>query len=252
VTLSAFHQGGNVVIQVADDGRGLNREKLIAKARERNVPISENPGDAEVWQLIFAPGFSTAVEVTDVSGRGVGMDVVKRNIESLGGRVDLSSAVGQGATVTIRMPLTLAIMDGMSVGVGEEVYIVPLTAVIESLRPKSEDLKTMAGSGRVVQVRGDYLPVVALHEAFGLEPKSVRPEEGILVIVESAGSRAALHVDDLLGQNQVVIKSLESNYRKVEGISGATIMGDGSVAMILDVGEIVRLGRQDAPVRAVA
>ncbi|MES2719373.1 MAG: chemotaxis protein CheW [Pseudomonadota bacterium] len=244
VTLTACHQGGSVVIEIRDDGRGLNREKLLAKARERGVFVPENPTDQDIWQLIFAPGFSTAETVTDVSGRGVGMDVVRRNIEQLGGRVELQSVTGQGTTISIRLPLTLAIMDGMSVGIGENNYIVPLTTIIESLRPRPEDVKSVAGSGRVVYVRGEYLPLVALHEVFGLTPLSDRPELGILIIVDTECGRAALFVDELLGQRQVVIKSLESNYRKVPGISAATIMGDGSVSMILDVSEVLRLAKR--------
>jgi len=244
VTLTACHQGGSVVIEIKDDGRGLNREKLLAKAIERQVPVPENPTDQDIWQLIFAPGFSTAETVTDVSGRGVGMDVVRRNIEQLGGRVELSSMTGKGTTISIRLPLTLAIMDGMSVGIGENTYIVPLTTIIESLRPRQEDVKSVAGSGRVVFVRGEYLPLVALHEVFSLIPHSDRPDQGILIIVDTESGRAALFVDELLGQRQVVIKSLESNYRKVPGISAATIMGDGSVSMILDVSEVVRLAKR--------
>lgn len=244
VTLTACHQGGSVVIEIHDDGRGLNRDKLLAKARERNVFVPENPSDQDIWQLIFAPGFSTAEAVTDVSGRGVGMDVVRRNIEQLGGRVELTSVTGKGTTISIRLPLTLAIMDGMSVGIGDNTYIVPLTTIIESLRPRQEDVKSVAGSGRVVFVRGEYLPLVALHEVFGLTPISNRPEQGILIIVDTECGRAALFVDELLGQRQVVIKSLESNYRKVPGISAATIMGDGSVSMILDVSEVVRLAKR--------
>lgn len=248
LTLSAYHQGGSVVIKIQDDGKGFDRDRILAKARERNIPLSDTPTDQEVWNLIFAPGFSTADTVTDVSGRGVGMDVVRRNIENLGGRVDLQSAPGIGTTITIRLPLTLAIMDGMSVGIGEQNYIVPLTAIIESMRPLPKDLKSLVGhngsKGRLVLVRGEYLPLVALHEVFNIEPKSAEPEKGILIIVDTESGRAALFVDELLGQRQVVIKSLESNYRKVPGISAATIMGDGSVSMILDVSEAVRLGRR--------
>ena len=255
LTLSAYHQGGSVVIKIQDDGKGFDRDRILAKARERNLPLSDTPSDQEVWNLIFAPGFSTADTVTDVSGRGVGMDVVRRNIENLGGRVDLQSAQGHGTTITIRLPLTLAIMDGMSVGIGEQNYIVPLTAIIESMRPVPKDLKSLVGhdgsKGRLVLVRGEYLPLVALHEVFNIEPKSAEPENGILIIVDTESGRAALFVDELLGQRQVVIKSLESNYRKVPGISAATIMGDGSVSMILDVSEAVRLGRRHS-VAAVA
>jgi len=244
VTLTACHQGGSVVIEIRDDGRGLNRDKLLAKARERGIFVPENPTDQDIWQLIFAPGFSTAETITDVSGRGVGMDVVRRNIEQLGGRVELNSVTGKGTTISIRLPLTLAIMDGMSVGIGENNYIVPLTTIMESLRPRPEDVKSVAGTGRVVYVRGEYLPLVALHEVFGLTPISDKPEQGILIIVDTECGRAALFVDELLGQRQVVIKSLESNYRKVPGISAATIMGDGSVSMILDVSEVLRLAKR--------
>jgi len=244
ITLSAFHQGGSVVIQIEDDGRGLSRDKLLAKAREKQVHVPENPTDQDVWNLIFAPGFSTAEAVTDISGRGVGMDVVRRNIEHLGGRVELTSHTGKGTIISIRLPLTLAIMDGMSVGIGDQTYIVPLTAIIESLRPLPEDVKSVSGQERLVFVRGEYLPLVALHDVFSLTPKTSRPDEGILIIVDTESGRAALFVDELLGQRQVVIKSLESNYHKVPGISAATIMGDGSVSMILDVSEVVRLGKR--------
>ncbi|MDO9622217.1 MAG: chemotaxis protein CheW, partial [Moraxellaceae bacterium] len=252
LTLSAFHQGGSVIIQIKDDGAGLNRDRILNKARERGLNVTENPTDQEVWALIFAPGFSTADVVSDVSGRGVGMDVVRRNIESLGGRVDIASETGLGTTITIRLPLTLAIMDGMSIGVGDQLYIVPMTAIIESLRPAASDIKFIAGQGRLVFVRGEYLPMIALYEVFGLKPVQKNPEDGILVIVDTELGRAALFVDELLGQRQVVIKSLESNYRKVPGISAATIMGDGSVSMILDVSETVRLGRRSTPLALVS
>lgn len=252
LTLSAFHQGGSVIIQIKDDGAGLNRERILSKARERGLSVPESPTDQEVWALIFAPGFSTADVVSDVSGRGVGMDVVRRNIESLGGRVDIASETGLGTTISIRLPLTLAIMDGMSIGVGDQLYIVPMTAIIESLRPAASDIKFIAGQGRLVFVRGEYLPMIALYEVFGLKPAQKNPEDGILVIVDTELGRAALFVDELLGQRQVVIKSLESNYRKVPGISAATIMGDGSVSMILDVSETVRLGRRSTPLALVS
>ena len=243
LTLCASHQGGNIVIEVSDDGGGLNRERILSKAQERGLAVSDSMSDQDVWQLIFAPGFSTAEVVTDVSGRGVGMDVVKRNIEGMGGRVELSSVPGHSTTVTIRLPLTLAILDGMSVAVKDEVFIVPLGYIVESLQPTPTDVKTVAGQGRVVAVRGEYLPVVALHSILGIEPRTVQPHEGILVVIESDGSKAALFVDELVGQHQVVIKSLETNYRKVPGISAATIMGDGRVALILDVAALVRMSR---------
>lgn len=244
ITLRASHQGGSVVIEVMDDGAGLNREKILEKARSRGLPISENISDQEVWMLIFEAGFSTAEVVTDVSGRGVGMDVVKRNIEGLGGRVEIDSVTGQGTKISIRLPLTLAILDGLSVSVGDQLFIIPLTYITESLKPAVEDIRTIRGQGRVVQVRGEYLPVIALHEIFNLEPAVQAIHEGILVILDAEGSKAAMFVDALVGQHQVVIKSLESNYRRVAGVSGATIMGDGSVALILDAVGLVNVTKQ--------
>jgi two-component system chemotaxis sensor kinase CheA len=242
--LSAAHQGGNIVIEVADDGGGLNRERILAKAASSGLPVSSSMSDADVWQLIFAPGFSTAETVTDVSGRGVGMDVVKRNITQMGGTIDIRSAKGFGTTILISLPLTLAILDGMSIRSGDEIYILPLGFVVESLQPARDDVKEIAGQGRVVKVRGDYLPLIPLHQMFNIEPRYTDPAEGILVIVETEGRKAALFVDELVGQQQVVVKNLESNYRKVAGISGATILGDGGVALILDVTALVRSSRQ--------
>jgi len=242
--LSAAHQGGNIVIEVADDGGGLNRERILAKAASSGLPVSENMSDAEVWQLIFAPGFSTAEIVTDVSGRGVGMDVVKRNITQMGGTIDIRSAKGFGTTILISLPLTLAILDGMSIRCGDEIYILPLGFVVESLQPAKHDVKDIAGQGRVVKVRGEYLPLIPLHQMFNIVPRFTDPSEGILVILETEGRKAALFVDELVGQQQVVVKNLESNYRKVAGISGATILGDGGVALILDVAALLRSSRQ--------
>jgi len=244
ITLKASHQGGNILIEVLDDGAGLNRERILNKARERGLPVHDAMPDQEVWQLIFAPGFSTAEQVTDVSGRGVGMDVVKRNIEGMGGKVELHSAEGFGTRTVISLPLTLAILDGMSVGVGGETYIVPLTLVVESLQPAVEDIKTIAGEGRVVHIRGEYLPLIPLGAVFNLDTALDDPTRGIVMVVEVENGKAALFVDELLGQHQVVIKSLETNYRKVPGISGATIMGDGRVALILDIAAVARLGLQ--------
>lgn len=244
ITLRAAHQGGSIIIEVSDDGAGLNRERILAKAKERAMPVSEGMSDSEVWQLIFAPGFSTATVITDVSGRGVGMDVVKKNIESIGGRVEVTSRRGLGSTVFIRLPLTLAILDGLSVAVGDQIYIIPLGFIIESFQPKSGDLNEISGQGKVVHVRGEYLPVIFLHQVFNIKPRITDPTEGILVLLETEGKKVALFVDELVGQHQVVIKSLETNYRKVVGISGATIMGDGRVAMIMDVGSLVKLSQQ--------
>jgi two-component system chemotaxis sensor kinase CheA len=240
ITLRAFHQGGAIVIEVVDDGAGLHRERILAKARERGLPVSDGMPDGDVWQLIFEAGFSTAASVTDVSGRGVGMDVVRGNIQALGGRVEIQSEFGVGTRISIRVPLTLAILDGMSVAVGGEVFIIPLTAIVESLQPQRGDVKSVQGQGQVVHVRGEYLPVVALHEVFGIRSKAATIEQAIFVILETDGLKKAVLVDELLGQHQVVIKSLETNYRKTPGISGATIMGDGRVALILDVASLIR------------
>ena len=243
ITLRAAHQGGNIVIEVTDDGAGLNREKILSKAREKGLPVTDAMSDAEVWQLIFAPGFSTAAVITDVSGRGVGMDVVKKNIEGIGGRVEIASRHGQGSTITIRLPLTLAILDGLSVAVGEEIYIVPLSFISESLQPATDAIKEISGQGKVVHVRGEYVPVIALHQVFNIAPRMRDPADGILVLLEAEGKKIALFVDNLVSQHQVVIKSLETNYRKVPGVSGATIMGDGRVAMIIDVAALVKLAQ---------
>jgi two-component system chemotaxis sensor kinase CheA len=243
ISLSASHQGGSVVIEVRDDGKGLSRPKLLAKARERGMHAPDSLTDQEVWGLIFEPGFSTADVVTDVSGRGVGMDVVKRNITALKGSVEIDSAEGYGMSVKVRLPLTLAIMDGMSVGVGDEVYILPLASVVESFQVTDTTIKTIGGSGRVVQVRDEYMPVIELERVFDVPRFDFERVANIMVVVEAEGGRVALLVDELLGQQQVVVKNLEANYRKVTDVSGATIMGDGRVALILDTGSLVRRSR---------
>ncbi|WFZ86655.1 chemotaxis protein CheA [Citrobacter freundii] len=244
LTLSAEHQGGNICIEVTDDGAGLNRERILAKAISQGMPIHENMSDDEVGMLIFAPGFSTAEQVTDVSGRGVGMDVVKRNIQEMGGHVEIQSKQDQGTTIRILLPLTLAILDGMSVRVADEVFILPLNAVMESLQPREEDLHPLAGGERVLEVRGEYLPLVELWKVFEVDGAKTEATQGIVVILQSAGRRYALLVDQLIGQHQVVVKNLESNYRKVPGISAATILGDGSVALIVDVSALQGLNRE--------
>ena len=243
ITLAASHQGGSILIEVRDDGKGLSREKLIKKARERGIDAPDSMPDADVWSLIFAPGFSTAEIVTDVSGRGVGMDVVKKNITALGGTVEIDSAEGYGMSVKVRLPLTLAIMDGMSVGVGDEVYILPLSSVIESFLVEPGVIKTIGGSGRVIEVRDEYMPVLDLEQVFNVPRFDFENTGGIVVVAEAEGGRVAMVVDQLLGQQQVVVKNLEANYRRVNDISGATIMGDGRVALILDVGSLVRRSR---------
>ncbi len=243
ITLSASHQGGSIVIEVRDDGKGLSREKLLKKAREKGIDAPDSMTDPEVWNLIFAPGFSTAEVVTDVSGRGVGMDVVKKNITSLGGTVEIDSAEGYGMSVKVRLPLTLAIMDGMSVGVGEECYILPLSSVVESFQVQPGMIRTIGNSGRVVEVRDEYMPVLELEQVFNVPRFDFENASAIMVVVEAEGGRVALLVDELLGQQQVVVKNLEANYRRVDDVSGATIMGDGRVALILDVGSLVRRSR---------
>ncbi len=241
ISLRASHQGGSIVIEVIDDGRGLRRDRILAKARERGIAVSDSMSDSQVWQIIFEPGFSTAEEITDVSGRGVGLDVVRRNIREMGGRVEVQTLPERGTRISIKLPLTLAILEGMSVRVGQEIFIIPLSYIAESLQPTAVSVSTIAGRGRVVEVRGEYLPVISLAETFHLAAVAQRHEEGILVILEAEGGKTALFIDELMGQHQVVIKSLETNYRKVPGVSGATIMGDGRVALILDVAHIVGL-----------
>ena len=243
ITLSASHQGGSILIEVRDDGKGLSREKLLRKAREKGMDAPDTLSDAEVWNLILAPGFSTAEVVTDVSGRGVGMDVVKKNIASLGGTVEIDSAEGYGMSVKVRLPLTLAIMDGMSVRVSDEVYILPLSSVIESFQVQPDHINTVAQGAQLVKVREEYMPVIELERVFDVPRFEHNASSPIMVVVESDGARVALLVDELLGQQQVVIKNLESNYRKVPNVSGATILGDGKVALILDTSGLVRRSR---------
>ncbi|MDH4228297.1 MAG: chemotaxis protein CheA [Nitrospirota bacterium] len=241
LVLSAFHSEGNIVIEISDDGKGLDAAAIAAKAvKEGLIPPDHTLSETEIHQLIFHPGLSTAKQVTDVSGRGVGMDVVKRNIEELRGRVQIQSTRGAGSTFRITLPLTLAIIDGMAMSVGGEVFLVPLLSIVESIRPQARDVQTVAERGEMVQVRGDVLPVIRLHEELNVFSEYRRPEEALLIVVEVAGRRYCLLVDDILGQQQVVIKSIEQNYAKVVGVSGATILGDGRVAMIIDVPALVR------------
>ncbi|PPT78641.1 chemotaxis protein CheA [Xanthomonas arboricola pv. populi] len=239
ITLAASHQGGHIVIEVSDDGRGLNRAKILEKAAERGIAVPDNPTDAQVWDLIFAPGFSTADAVTDLSGRGVGMDVVRRNIQGLGGEVQLESNAGSGTRVLIRLPLTLAILDGMTVSVAGETLILPLAYVLEALQPAPEDIRSMAGDGRVLRVRGEYLPILSLTDYYGFGGQQ-SSQEPLVVVVEGDGQKIALEVDELLGQQQVVVKNIENNYRRIPGVSGATILGDGRVSLIVDIGGLVR------------
>lgn len=243
LTLSAQHSGGHIVIEVSDDGAGLDRQKILDKAIRQGFPVNEQTPDDELWQLIFAPGFSTAQQVTEISGRGVGMDVVRRNIQSLGGHIQLSSQAGQGTNIRIVLPLTLAILDGMSVQSGNEVFILPLAHVSESLQPVAEQIHAISETEKLLLVRGEYLPLVALHELFTIQKAQTNPAQAIAVILDAEEARFALLVDQLVGQQQVVVKNLEANYRKVPGISAATILGDGSVALIIDVFALLRLTR---------
>ena len=251
IKLNAFHEGGSICITVEDDGRGLSRDKILAKAIKQGL-ITENDklSDEQIWSLIFKPGFSTAEKVTDVSGRGVGMDVVKRNIEGLGGTVSIKTALGKGTTFTLKLPLTLAIIEGMTVRVGKETYIVPLLSILESIQPKGGTVKTLVEKGELIDVRGTYLPIIRLYEVFSLQPEHTIPMKAILLILETEGERVAVMVDEILGQQQVVIKSMEQNFRKVEGIAGATILGDGTVGFILDVRGLLEIARRGAAMAA--
>ena len=251
IRLNAFHEGGNICITVEDDGRGLNRDKILAKAVKQGL-IGENEklSDDQIWPLIFKPGFSTAEKVTDVSGRGVGMDVVKRNIEGLGGTVKIKTVLGKGTIFTLKLPLTLAIIEGMTVRVGKDTYIVPLLSILESIQPKAGAVKTVVGKGELINVRETYLTMIRMYEVFSLQPEYTDPTKAILLILETEGERVAVMVDEILGQQQVVIKSMEQNFRKVDGVAGATILGDGTVGFILDVRGLIEMSRHAAPVAA--
>lgn len=246
ITLEAYHRGGNIVIEVKDDGKGLNKDFLRNKAIEKGLLDPDAVlTDKQCYELIFMAGFSTAEKVTDVSGRGVGMDVVRRNIQSLGGNIEITSHLGVGSTISINLPLTLAILDGQSIAVGDETFIVPLGSIIESIKINDNMVNRVAGKGETFRLRDEYLPIVRMHHVFNVKSaKATKLTEGLLVVVDGQGVRCGLFVDDLLGQQQVVIKSLEANYRRVEGVSSATILGDGSVALILDIPGLVRLSNQ--------
>lgn len=236
IHLNAYHKGGNITVEITDDGAGLNRDRILAKARERGlIGPEEEPSDDRVNNLIFHPGFSTAEEVSDVSGRGVGMDVVRRNIAELGGNVQVFSTPGKGSTVRIRLPLTLAILDGQLVRVGQEVYVIPLVSIVETIQMRREQVSSIAGGAELFRLRDEYIPIIRLYDLFGIEPDSTDLFRGLLTIVESDGRRAGILVDELLAQQQVVIKSLEANFRQLAGLSGATMLGDGHVALILDI-----------------
>jgi two-component system chemotaxis sensor kinase CheA len=251
VHLNAYHKGGSIRIEVSDDGGGLNRDRILAKARERGlVGANDQLSDDAIYELIFVAGFSTAEKTTDVSGRGVGMDVVRRNISELGGTIEVRTEPGKGSRFLITLPLTLAIVDGQSVCVGGETYIVPLVTIIESLQLKPTMVNRVAGRDEVFWFRDGYVPILRLHQMFGVKPRAQALHEGLIMVVEGEGRRVGLFVDELLGQQQVVIKSLETNFRRVDGVSGATILGDGSVALILDVPGLVRVASESAAVAA--
>lgn len=248
VHLHAAHQGGGIVIEIRDDGAGLHTERILAKARERGlVGADEQLSPEKIHELIFAPGFSTADEITDVSGRGVGMDVVRRNIQELGGNIEIRTEAGRGTTFLIRLPLTLAILDGQLVRVADQTYVIPLTSIVESVQVRTAQVSRVASHAEFYRLRDQYLPILRLYQIFNLQPAVLQLEEGLLVVIEADGQQAGIFVDDLLAQQQVVIKSLESNFRRVSGVSGATILGDGTVSMILDIPGIVRLARERAP-----
>ena len=246
--LEAFHRGGSIVVEVSDDGAGLNRQAIVNKAIQRGLITSgDNLGDDAIAELIFQPGFSTAAATTDLSGRGVGMDVVRRNVVDLGGTVAIRSTEGKGTIFTITLPLTLAIIDGLTAAVGDERYIVPLVSIIESVQLRGDAIRSVAGGGELFRFRDGYLPIIRLHEVFGIAGARTAIDEGLVVVVEGEGSRVGLFIDELIGQQQAVVKSLEANFRRVNGISGATILSDGSVALIVDVLGLVRMqGRKKA------
>ncbi|MGD8592560.1 MAG: chemotaxis protein CheA, partial [Gammaproteobacteria bacterium] len=244
VHLNAFHQGGNIVIEISDDGAGINADKILKKAIDRGlVEEGVELPQSKIYDLLFQPGFSTADKITDVSGRGVGMDVVRKNIQALGGTVDVQSTLGNGSTFTVRLPLTLAILDGQLVRVGGHTYIIPLISIVESLQVQGKNVNAIAGKAELYKLRDEYIPIIRLYEAFNIQPDSKSLDNGLLVVVEGDGRKAGLLVDDLLAQQQVVIKSLETNFRRVDGLSGATILGDGTVALILDVAGVIRVSQ---------
>lgn len=242
VCLKAYHQGGNFIIEIQDDGKGLDRDRILRKAIERGiVSESDSLSDEEIYGLIFAAGFSTAEQVTDVSGRGVGMDVVRRNVEALQGSISIRSKKGEGCRMIVRLPLTLAILDGLLVRVSSDSYVIPLLSVVESIKPNSSEIQKVMGKGEVITLRGEIVPLLRLDRLLSVQRAHVRSDDGLLVIVEDQGRKYAMVVDELLGQQQVVIKNLETNFQKVPGVAGATILGDGRVALILDINGICSL-----------
>lgn len=240
IHLSAFHRGGRIFIEVKDDGAGINREVVERKAIEKGlIAPDSNLCDEEIDNLIFMPGFSTAESVTNVSGRGVGMDVVRKNIQSLGGRISVTSNPGKGTKFSLSLPLTLAVMDGMVIEIGPEKYVLPLANIIQTLRPVDEEVNNLPNGTSVLMFRGEYIPIVPLYQVFDIKEAIHNPCEGLVVVVEGDGGiLIGLMVDELVNQQQVVIKSLESNYEQIEGVSGATILGNGHVSLIIDIASI--------------
>ena len=245
--INAYHQGGSIVIEVRDDGKGLNEQKIFQRASERGlIEPGDKPPTERIYDLIFHPGFSTADTVSDVSGRGVGLDVVRRNIRELGGHIEVSSSFGIGTTFTIRLPLTLAILDGQLVQIGRQTFIVPLVSIVETLEMEKQMVSAVAGRSEVYRLRDEYVPIVRLYDLFGIEGGRTELDGSLLMVIEGAGQRAGILVDDLHDQQQVVIKSLESNFRQVNGVSGATILGDGTVALILDTAGLINFATRRA------
>jgi len=242
ITLAAYHQGGNIVIEINDDGGGINRQAVFEKALEKGiVDANTTLSESQVFDLIFEPGFSTAKELSDISGRGVGMDVVKKNIQSLGGRIQIESEPGKGSQFKVYLPLTLAILDGQLVKVGSEVYIIPLVTIVESLQVKEQLVNRVSGDMVLYRLREDNVPIIPIYNLFNIPAENKEISNALLVVVEADGQKVGLMVDDLLAQQQVVVKSLNENYQQVDGISGATILGDGSVAMILDIPGMIQM-----------
>jgi two-component system chemotaxis sensor kinase CheA len=248
ICLKAYHQGGNFIIEIQDDGKGLDRDRILRKAIERGiVSESDNLSDEDIYGLIFAAGFSTAEQVTDVSGRGVGMDVVRRNVEALQGSISIRSVKGKGCRIIVRLPLTLAILDGLLVRVANNSYVIPLLSVVESINQKDRDIKSVLSKGEVITLRGEIVPLLRLDRILNVHHGESNTNSNLLVIVEDQGRKYSLAVDELLGQQQVVIKNLEANFQKVPGIAGATILGDGRVALILDINGISALSAKNSP-----
>ena len=242
VELKAYHQGGNIVVEIKEDGAGLNKEIILKKALEKGlVKAGEKLSDQQIYHLIFEAGFSTAKSITNVSGRGVGMDVVKKSIEKLRGKVDISTKDGKGTTFTINLPLTLAVIDGMVVRVGKERYIIPTISIVESIKPLKEQIFTVKGKGEMIKIRDELFPMTRLHTLFNVGQEKVLPWNSLVILVEGEGRKGCLLVDELLGQQQVVIKSLGDGFRNLKGISGGSILGDGRVGLILDTGGILEM-----------